>query len=989
MHTLRKVFADRLRRAALTALPLAGSLTLAGAAEAQQPQPPFGPQPPPGQPAQPPGSFGPQPPPAQPGPFGPQPGFPGDASPPQFGPQPGFQPGFPGDAPPQFGPQPGFQPGFPGDTPPQFGQQPGQPPPDASFSFGAQASAGDQGLQAGATAPRSTAWDEEERALSLAAQPNLWGSTGLLRTSYAGSGAPGTFRVSFLLDWFSTSGFLCDPAESTLAGHPITCGPDAQEDSASHVGAFFTLNATPLPFLEGYASIRTFANANDQGRPRLLQVLGDTTLGVKAFTPPKIGKPFTFGGEAQLLLLNGTGDVGLAGGGTSAVFRGLATLDLRKPQGKGFPLRVNVNLGYKVDNSGKLVEEVEKERAKAFTDERDRQPISRIERFGLGINRVDFFQTHLGVEVPLPKVQPYLEYTLDIPVNRQGYECHTSRVSRGDVCLGLDDFASPDPQSQGGPGYAAAPSRLSLGVRVTPFEKAFRGLSGHAAFDLGLSATSVFIEEVAPQAPWTLYLGIGYAYDTKQKAPPPAPAPQIIKEPPQLVPAPQSFVRGFVHEQNRPDAAVADAIVTVDGAPQPPYATGPDGRFLTRHLEPGTYTFNIRANGYKPGTCQATLPAGGAAPGQPGMFGPQPGQPGAFGPQPGAFGPQPGQPGAFGPQPGQPGAFGPQPGAFGPQPGQPGAFGPQPGAFGPQPGAFGPQPGAFGPQPGAFGPQPGAFGPQAGQPGAFGPQPGQPGAFGPQPGPFGPQPGQPGPFGPQPGLPGAAPSAAQPQGPTFVDVDCSLEALPKTGNIVGTVKDAESGDAVAGATIRLVDAAGREQTATADASGAFRFPDLPAGAVTLKVEAQGYMNHVNQADVRTSEDTRAALTVNKRPKVSLVKVQGNEIKISRQIHFETDSAKILGDSNALMEEIADVLQRNPNIRKVEIQGHTDNTGGREHNQTLSEARANSVRAWLARAGVDASRLLAKGYGQDRPVAPNVTPANKAKNRRVQFIIVEK
>ncbi|KYF69006.1 OmpA family protein [Sorangium cellulosum] len=956
MHTLLKVFADRPRRAALTALPLVGCLTLAGAAEAQQPQPPFGPQPP----------FAPQPPPGQPGPFGPQPGSPGDA--PQFGPQPGFpggppppqfwpqQPGFPGGAPPpQFGPQPGFPGGPP---PPQFGPAPsqGQPPPDASFTFGAEASAGAQGARASATAPSSTAWDEQERALSLTAQPNLWGSTGLLRTSYAGSGAPGTFRVSFLLDWFSTSGFLCDPTESTPAGQPITCGPDALEDSASHVGALFALNATPLPFLEGYAAIRTFANANDQGRPRLLQVLGDTTFGVKAFTPTKIGKPLSFGGEAQLLLLNGTGDVGLAGGGTSAVFRGLATLDLRKPQGKGFPLRVNLNLGYKLDNSGVLVEEVEAQRALAFTDGRDRQPISRIERFGLGINRVDFFQTYLGVEMPLPKVQPYLEYTLDIPVNRQGYECHTSRVSRGDVCLGLDDFASPDPQSQGGPGYAAAPSRLSLGVRVTPFEKAFRGLSGHAAFDLGLSATSVFIEEVAPQAPWTLYLGIGYAYDTKQKEPP-ASAPQIVREPPQLVPAPQTFVRGLVHEQNRPDAAVVDAIVAVEGVPQPPYATGPDGRFLTRHLEPGTYTFSVRANGYKPGTCQATILAGGAAPGQPGAYGPQPGQPDAFGAQPAPFGAQPGQ---FGPQPGQPGAFGPQPG--------------QPGAFGPQ------QPGAFGPQPG----QPGAFGPQ--QPGGFGPQPGQ---FGPQPGGFGPQPGQPGQFGPQPGLPGMAPSPAQPQGTTFVDVDCSLEALPKTGNVVGTVKDAESGDAVAGATIRLVDAAGREQTATTDASGAFRFPDLPAGAVTLKVEAQGYMNHVNQADVRTSEDTRAQLTVNKRPKVSLVKVQGNEIKISRQIHFETDSAKILGDSNALMEEIADVLQRNPNIRKVEIQGHTDNTGGREHNQTLSESRANSVRAWLIRAGVDGSRLAAKGYGQDRPVAPNVTPANKAKNRRVQFIILEK
>jgi outer membrane protein OmpA-like peptidoglycan-associated protein len=84
-----------------------------------------------------------------------------------------------------------------------------------------------------------------------------------------------------------------------------------------------------------------------------------------------------------------------------------------------------------------------------------------------------------------------------------------------------------------------------------------------------------------------------------------------------------------------------------------------------------------------------------------------------------------------------------------------------------------------------------------------------------------------------------------------------------------------------------------------------------------------------------------------------------------------------------------VMQRTPNLKKVEIQGHTDNTGPRDHNLKLSEDRANAVRTWLTNAGVDGSRLVAKGYGQDRPLAPNVTPANKAKNRRVQFIILEK
>lgn len=233
-----------------------------------------------------------------------------------------------------------------------------------------------------------------------------------------------------------------------------------------------------------------------------------------------------------------------------------------------------------------------------------------------------------------------------------------------------------------------------------------------------------------------------------------------------------------------------------------------------------------------------------------------------------------------------------------------------------------------------------------------------------------------------------APPAA-PSGPTYVDIDCPLEALPRTGNIVGMVKDAETGGAVAGTVVRLTDAAGKEATATADGSGAFTFKDLTPGMFVLKSEAQGYMLHVDQADVRANEDNRVNITVNKRPKVAQVKVQGNEIRLSKQIHFETDSAKILGDSNSLMEEIADVMQRTPAVKKVEIQGHTDNTGTREHNQQLSDARASSVKTWLVNAGVDGNRLVAKGYGQDRPLAPNVTGANRAKNRRVQFIIVEK
>jgi len=731
--------------------------------------------------------------------------------------------------------------------------------------------------------------DDEEaaREQSLINQTNIYGSTGLLRTSTAGSGAEGTFRVNFLMDWYSTSAFLCDPTNFTDGNRPITCSRQNREDDASHVGAFFTLNATPLEFLEGYASIRTYANSNSEGSPQLLQVLGDTTFGVKAFTPLRMLRPFAFGGELQMMLLNGTGDVGLAGGGTSAAIRALATADLRKPKGKGLPLRFNFNLGYKIDNSAEVIEDVEIERAKAFTDGRETQPISRIERFGLGINRVDFFQIHMGAELPFEKVQPYLEYSVDIPVNRQDYECHTNRVSRGDVCLGLDNFDDPN---AGGIGYSGIPSHLSLGVRTTPFEKKFRGLGAHLALDIGLSGTSTFVEEIAPTPPWTLYLGLGYAFDTQEKAPPPPPPPPPAR--PVVQPKPQNFLRGFVHEQGK-QQAVANAIISLEGSTEPPYATGADGRFLTRHLEPGNYTLSVQAEGFKPGTCAASITI--ALP---------PGAP--------AYGAPPAQPGQYGAQP-APGQFG-QPGPFG-QPGQPG------------------------------------------QPGQFGPG--------------------------QPGMP------AQPQGDRFIDIDCPLEALPKKGAILGTVIDAANSSPVAAAVIRLEDAAGGSKSATADGSGSFKIVDLPPGVVTMRVEASGYMKSVASAEIRVNEDTRATLSLNKRPKRALVRVLGNEIKLKKKIHFETDSARIVGDSNVLLEEVADVLDRNKKIKLVEIQGHTDNTGTRAHNQELSQSRADAVRKWLVTAGVDASRLTAKGFGQDRPVAPNVTAANKSKNRRVQFIIKKK
>ena len=121
-----------------------------------------------------------------------------------------------------------------------------------------------------------------------------------------------------------------------------------------------------------------------------------------------------------------------------------------------------------------------------------------------------------------------------------------------------------------------------------------------------------------------------------------------------------------------------------------------------------------------------------------------------------------------------------------------------------------------------------------------------------------------------------------------------------------------------------------------------------------------------------------------------VRVTESEIIILEQVQFKTGSAVILKASDELLQQVANVLNEHPEIRRIEVQGHTDNRGGKAYNKKLSQRRSAAVLQWLVkRGGIDASRLSAQGYGMDEPIASNDTPEDRQKNRRVQFKIVEK
>jgi OOP family OmpA-OmpF porin len=105
------------------------------------------------------------------------------------------------------------------------------------------------------------------------------------------------------------------------------------------------------------------------------------------------------------------------------------------------------------------------------------------------------------------------------------------------------------------------------------------------------------------------------------------------------------------------------------------------------------------------------------------------------------------------------------------------------------------------------------------------------------------------------------------------------------------------------------------------------------------------------------------------------------------INFEFDKSRLLPEAYPILEHAKEIFNENPEI-KVEIQGYCDYIGTVEYNQKLSERRANTVRDYLIKQGIDGNRLTAVGYGKSNPVGDNKTVIGRAENRRIEFKVIK-
>jgi outer membrane protein OmpA-like peptidoglycan-associated protein len=200
-------------------------------------------------------------------------------------------------------------------------------------------------------------------------------------------------------------------------------------------------------------------------------------------------------------------------------------------------------------------------------------------------------------------------------------------------------------------------------------------------------------------------------------------------------------------------------------------------------------------------------------------------------------------------------------------------------------------------------------------------------------------------------------------------------------SVAATVVDADKHTPIPGATVTA-----GPQSANTDTRGKCQLSGLPAGLVTATGAAPGYDENSVPVDLVAGQTGTAEIQLHRHDEGTAALESSIEKTGSATIygiHFDTDSAKLRGDSMPALNAVLGLINNHSGSRWI-ISGHTDNQGSENKNQPLSERRAASVITWLKAHGVEPDRLEPQGFGATRPVADNATASGRALNRRVEI-----
>ena len=163
--------------------------------------------------------------------------------------------------------------------------------------------------------------------------------------------------------------------------------------------------------------------------------------------------------------------------------------------------------------------------------------------------------------------------------------------------------------------------------------------------------------------------------------------------------------------------------------------------------------------------------------------------------------------------------------------------------------------------------------------------------------------------------------------------------------------------------------------------------EVKPGSYVVNVSSLGYLAQTRSIDVDEGADLPLSFDLVPEPKDRLVSIKDKKIETLQRIHFTPSTATLLPDSYALLHQVVDLIVKSE-IKRIRIVGHTDSSGNKRKNFKLSLARAASVADFLEKSGIEKNRIETAGYGDSRPVVPNVTARNREINRRVEILILD-
>ena len=207
-----------------------------------------------------------------------------------------------------------------------------------------------------------------------------------------------------------------------------------------------------------------------------------------------------------------------------------------------------------------------------------------------------------------------------------------------------------------------------------------------------------------------------------------------------------------------------------------------------------------------------------------------------------------------------------------------------------------------------------------------------------------------------------------------------------TGTVTGVVLEKDTDKPIAKARVTLAD----KTSAATDTNGKFTLKGVPTGFEVLTASAPGYNDGAGTADVGPGDDNPDVtihLEKGRQAVFEQSKIAVGESIVLKNILFDLGKADLRPESKPELDKVVAFLQANPKA-EIALSGHTSSEGDAALNRSLSYRRVKACKDYIVSKGIDLGRIVAEGFGPDRPSAPNDTEANRAKNRRVEMRVVK-